>query len=107
MSADYPALLRCALRDRALMGWLLVLVAGNLVLVALHSAHFVCVRYGLEAWPRDPAFALAANFGFAQLFNSVQTMLLIGLLFWLAAQTREALYLALGAVFVIVLLDDA
>jgi hypothetical protein len=107
MSADYQALLRCALRDRALVGWLLALLVGNLVLVALHSAYFVCLRYGLDAWPRDPAFSLAANFGFAQLFNSVQTVLLIGLLFRLAAQTREALYLALGAVFVIVLLDDA
>jgi len=107
MSADYRALLRSALRDRALVRWLLALLAGNLLLVALHSAHFVCLRYGLEAWPRDPAFSLAANFGFAQLFNSMQTVLLIGLLSRLAARTREALYLTLSAVFVIVLLDDA
>ena len=89
MSADYKTLLRCALRDQALVGWLLALLTGNLVLVALHSAHFVCLRYGIEAWPRDPAFTLSANFGFAQLFNSAQTALLIGLLFRLAAQTRE------------------
>jgi hypothetical protein len=107
MSADYQALLRRASRDPALMRWLLALLAGNLVLIALHSAYFVCLRYGLEAWPRDPVFSLAANFGFAQLFNSVQTVLLIALLFRLAAQTREALYLTLGAVFLIVLLDDA
>ena len=107
MLADYKALLRYALRDRALVGWLLALLAGNLVLVALHSAHFVCLRYGLEGWPRDPAFTLSANFGLAQLFNSAQTALLIGLLLRLAAQTREVLYLTLGAVFVIVLLDDA
>jgi hypothetical protein len=95
------------LRDRALVNWLLALLAGNLVLVALHGAYFVCLRYGIEAWPRDPVFSLAANFGFAQLFSTAQTALLIGLLLWLGAQTREALYLALGAVFVIVLLDDA
>jgi len=95
------------LRDRALVGWLLALLCGNFVLVALHGAHFVCLRYALEAWPRDPVFSLAANFGFAQLFNSIQTVLLIGLLLWLRARTRERLYLALGAVFVIVLLDDA
>ena len=107
MSADYGAFLRCALRDRALVNWLLALLAGNLALVALHSAYFVCLRNGLDAWPRDPVFSLAANFGFAQLFNSAQTVLLIGLLLWLGAQTRAALYLALGAVFVLVLLDDA
>jgi hypothetical protein len=95
------------LRDRALVGWLLALLAGNLMLIALHGAHFVCLRYGLEAWPRDPAFSLAANFGFAQLFNSIQTVLLIRLLLSLRARTHETLYLALGAVFVIVLLDDA
>ena len=107
MSADYQTLLRDALRDRALVSWLLALLAGNFVLVALHTAYFGCLRYGLEAWPCDPAFSLAANFGFAQLFTSLQTMLLIGLLFRLAAATREALYLALGGVFVLVLLDDA
>ncbi|HSA83173.1 MAG TPA: hypothetical protein VLE23_20310 [Geminicoccaceae bacterium] len=57
------------MRDRALVGWLLVLLAANLALVALHSAHFICWRDGFEAWPLDPAFALSTNLGFAQLFN--------------------------------------
>ncbi|HSA82941.1 MAG TPA: hypothetical protein VLE23_19145, partial [Geminicoccaceae bacterium] len=95
------------MRDRVLVGSLLALLAVNLVLVALHSAHFICWRYGFEAWPLDRAFALSTNLGFAQLFNLAQTALLIGLLFRLGAQTRETLYLTLGAVFVIVLLDDA
>lgn len=84
-----------------------VLLAANLVLALLHGAYFICLRYGLEAWPRDPLFSLSSNAGFAQAFNSVQTLLLITILLGLAQRTRELLYLALGAVFVVVLLDDA
>jgi hypothetical protein len=107
MAADYRSCLRCAWRDRALVRGLLAVLAINVVLVALHGAHFVCLRYGLDAWPRDPLFSLDSNTGLAQLFSSGQTMLLIGLLLRLGAQTRTALYPALAAVFLLVLLDDA
>ena len=107
MAADYPSCLRSAWRDRALTRGLLAVLALNLVLVALHGAHFVCLRYGLDAWPRDPLFSLDSNTGLAQLFNSSQTMLLIALLLRLGAQTRTAVYPALAAVFLFVLLDDA
>jgi hypothetical protein len=95
------------LRDRALALGGLVLLATHLVLALLHGAHFVCLRYGLDAWPRAPMFSLDSNAGLAQAFNSAQTLLLITLLLGLALRTREVLYLALGAVFVGVLLDDA
>jgi hypothetical protein len=90
-----------------LVGSGLALLAANLVLVVLHGAYFVCLRYGIEAWPRDPIFSLDYNAGFAQAFNSAQTLLLVATLLWLAQRTRASLYLALGAVFFIVLLDDA
>ena len=89
------------------MRGLLVVLAINLVLVALHGAYFVCLRYGLDSWPRDPLFSLDSNTGLAQLFSSGQTVLLIVLLLRLGAQTRTALYPALAAVFLFVLLDDA
>ena len=107
MAADYPSCLRSAWRDRALTRGLLAVLALNLVLVALHGAHFVCLRYGLNAWPRDPLFSLDSNTGLAQLFNSCQTMLLIALLLRIGAQTRTAVYPALAAIFLFVLLDDA
>jgi hypothetical protein len=101
-----PALRRLW-RDRTLALSGLVLLAANLTLALLHGGHFVYLRYGLDGWPRDPVFSLASNAGFAQAFNSAQTLLLIVLLLGLAQRTREMLYLALGAVFVGVLLDDA
>jgi hypothetical protein len=97
----------CRLRDRTLALCGLVLLAVNLVLALLHGAYFICLRYGLDAWPRDPLFSLSSNAGLAQAFNSAQTLLLIAVLLGLAQRTRELLYLALGAVFVLVLLDDA
>ena len=100
---DYRGLLR----DRALALVGLALLAAHLVLALLHGAYFFCLRYGLDAWPRDPLFSLDSNTGFAQAFSSGQTLLLIALLLTLAQRTREVLYLALGAVFVLVLLDDA
>jgi hypothetical protein len=95
------------LEDHTLLGSTLALLAANLVLVLLHSAYFFCLRNGLDAWPRDPIFSLNSNAGFAQAFNSAQTLALIALLLALAQRTREMLYLALAAVFVLVLLDDA
>jgi hypothetical protein len=99
--------LRILAQDRLLVRSALVLLAANLVLVLLHGGYFVCLRYGLDAWPRDPIFSLASNTGFAQAFNSAQTLLLIALLLGLARRTREMLYLALAVVFFLVLLDDA
>jgi hypothetical protein len=95
------------LQDRTLVLCGLGLLAANLVLALLHGAYFVCLRFGLHAWPRDPLFSLSSNAGLAQAFNSAQTLLLIALLLSLAQRTRELLYLALAAVFVVVLLDDA
>jgi hypothetical protein len=99
--------LRTLAQDRLLVRSALVLLAANLALALLHGGYFVCLRYGLDAWPRDPIFSLASNTGFAQAFNSAQTLLLIALLLGLARRTREMLYLALAVVFVLVLLDDA
>lgn len=99
--------LRILAQDRLLVRSALVLLAANLVLVLLHGGYFVCLRYGLDAWLRDPMFSLASNTGFAQAFNSAQTLLLIALLLGLARRTREVLYLSLAVVFVLVLLDDA
>ncbi len=95
------------LGDPALLRWLLGLLACNLALIVLHAAWYVCVRHGLDAWPRDPRFSLDSNAGLGQLFSSAQTLLLIGLLVSLARRTRQALYLALGAIFLVVLVDDA
>jgi hypothetical protein len=95
------------LSDRALPRWLFGLLACNLVLIVLHTGYYYCVRHGLDAWPRDPRFSLASNVGLAQLFSSAQTVLLSLLLLQLARRTRERLYLALGAIFLIVLVDDA
>jgi hypothetical protein len=95
------------LQDRTLMLCGLVLLGANLVLGLLHGAHFICLRYGIEAWPRDPLFSLSSNAGFAQAFNSAQTLLLIAVLLGLAQRTRELLYVALSAAFVVVLLEDA
>ena len=95
------------LQDRTLALCGLVLLAANLVLALLHGAWFVCLRYGLDAWPRDPMFSLNSNAGFAQAFSSAQTLLLIAVLLGLAQRTRALLYLALAAVFTVVLLDDA
>jgi hypothetical protein len=106
MATRYGLLLKKALTDPTLLSWLLGLLACNLLLVVLHAAHYVCVRHGLDAWPRDPRFSLDSNVGFAQLFSSIQTLLLIGLLLQLARRTRETLYLALAAVFLFVLIDD-
>ncbi len=89
------------------MRWLLGLLACNLLLIVLHGAYYVCVRHGLDAWPRDPRFSLDSNVGFGQLFSSAQTLLLIGLLVRLAWRTREMLYLVFGVIFLIVLVDDA
>jgi hypothetical protein len=99
--------LRTLAQDRLLVRSALVLLAANLALALLHGGYFVCLRYGLDAWPRDPIFSLASNTGFAQAFNSAQTLLLIALLLGLARRTREVLYLSLAVVFVLVLLDDA
>jgi hypothetical protein len=107
MATDARSCLRRARQDPALVRSFLAVVAINLLLVALHGAYFVCLRYGLDAWPRDALFSLDSNTGLAQLFSSSQTMLLIGLLLWLGAHTRTALYPALAAVFLFVLLDDA
>ena len=93
--------------DRALLCAGLLLLAANLVLALLHGAYFVCLRYGLDAWPRDPVFSLTSNAGYAQAFTSAQTLMLIATLLWLAQRTREMLYGALAAVFLVVLLDDA
>jgi hypothetical protein len=95
------------LRSRPLALRALGLLGVNLVLALLHGAYWICLRYGLEAWPRDPIFSLDSNAGFAQAFSSAQTLLLILLLLGLARRTGETLYLALGGVYVIVLLDDA
>jgi len=103
----YRTLLRRALTEPALVRWLLGLIACNLVLIVLHTGYYYCVRHGLDAWPRDPRFSLDSNRGLGQLFSSAQTLLLIGLLLQLARQTREALYLAFAAIFLIVLIDDA
>ena len=99
--------LKSLAQDRKLVLSALLLLASNLGLALLHSGYWVCLRYGLDAWPRDPVFSLDCNTGFAQAFNSGQTLLLIALLFGLAQRTRELLYLALGGVFILVLLDDA
>jgi hypothetical protein len=107
MAARYGILLKKLLSEPALLRWLFGLLACNLLLVVLHAAYYVCVRHGLDAWPRDPHFSLESNVGFGQLFSSAQTLLLIGLLMRLAWQTRAALYLAFGAIFLIVLVDDA
>jgi hypothetical protein len=95
------------LRSRPLALSALGLLGVNLVLALLHGAYWICLRYGLDAWPRDPIFSLDSNAGFAQAFSSAQTLLLILLLLGLARRTGEMLYLALGGVYVIVLLDDA
>ncbi len=100
-------LLKRTLTDPALVRWLLGLLACNLVLIVLHAGYYYCVRHGLDAWPRDPRFSLDSNVGVGQLFSSAQTLLLIGLLLQLARQTREVLYLAFGAIFLVVLVDDA
>lgn len=107
MTIDHRRLVTDVLADRRLLGWLAALIVVNVGLVGLHTAYFVCLRFGLDAWPRDPIFSLDSNTGFAQAFNSAQTLLLIGLLLQLAMRTRTALYLAFGVVFLIVLIDDA
>ncbi len=107
MATSYGILLRKSLTDATLLRWLLGLLACNLLLIALHGAWYVCVRHGLDLWPRDPRFSLESNVGFGQLFSSAQTLLLIGLLLRLARRTRETLYLAFGVIFLIVLVDDA
>ena len=68
----------------------LVLLAANLLLALLHGAYFVCLRFGLDAWPRDPLFSLSSNAGLAQAFNSAQTLLLVALLLGLAQRTRNS-----------------
>ncbi len=107
MAKRYAFLLKRALTDPWLLCWLLGLVAGNVLLIVLDAAHYFCVRRGLDAWPCDPRFSMESNVGVAQLFSSAQTLLLIGLLVHLARQTREAIYLAFGAIYVFVLVDDA
>ncbi len=107
MANRYAVLLKNALSEPGLICWLFGLLAGNVLLIVLHTAYYVCVRHGLDAWPGNPRFSLDSNVGFAQLFSSAQTLLLIGLLAQLARQTREILYLAFGAIFLLVLVDDA
>lgn len=107
MAKRYAVMLMRMMSDAALVRWVLGLGACNLVLIGLHAAYYYCVRHGLELWPRDPRFSLDSNVGLGQLFSSAQTLLLIGLLVQLARQTRETLYLAFGAIFLIVLVDDA
>ncbi len=107
MTRGYGLIIKQFASDRALLRWLCGLLACNLLLVVLHTGYWYCRRHGLDAWPGNPRFSLDSNVGPAQLFSSFQTVLVTLLLLQLAHRTWELLYLALGAIFLIVLVDDA
>ena len=95
--------------DRPTVAVLSVLMLANAFFALLHLLRFLMIRLDIAAGSAltGDSLSLGMEWGYAEIFNYLQTLALVGLLAAIAMRTREALYLCWAAVFVLVAIDDA
>lgn len=95
--------------DRRTVAVLSVLMLANALFALLHLLRFLIIRLDIAAGSglTLDSFSLGMEWGYAEIFNYLQTLALVGLLAAIAMRIRQSLYLCWAAVFVLIAVDDA
>jgi hypothetical protein len=95
--------------DRPTVTFLSALMLANALFALLHLLRFGLLWLGVEpdGVLTQDSLSLSMEWGYAEIFNYFQTLVLVGLLAAIAQRTRETLHLCWAAVFLLVAVDDA
>jgi hypothetical protein len=95
--------------DRRTVAVLSILMLGNALFALLHAFRFLLLYLGHEPGGllTHDRLSLGFEWGYAEIFNYLQTLALVGFLAAIASRTHQALYLSWAAVFLLVAIDEA
>jgi hypothetical protein len=106
--AAVTSTLRAFRGDRLLFGFLAALLLIDATFISFHMFRGFLKEVGIDAgWLADTRFSLMQDRGYAEIFNFLKLAFVASMLAAVWKARRQALYVALACLYVIILADDA